>query len=54
MIKWEIFFKNREILEFSFICENTPYLKKIFESMAAKSGSLPLQVGEFTCMLSDR
>jgi hypothetical protein len=25
-------------------------LRKIFESMAAESGRLPLKVGEFTCM----
>jgi hypothetical protein len=25
-------------------------LRKIFKSMAANSGSLPLKVGEFTCM----
>jgi hypothetical protein len=51
----DFFFKKREILEFainkegssdikrrqiSLICENTPYFKKIFENMAAVSGSL--------------
>lgn len=37
--------KNREI---SLICENT---SQIFENMDAESGSLPLKVGEFTCMI---
>jgi hypothetical protein len=27
-------------------------VKKIFENMAAKSGGLPLKVGEFTCMFT--
>jgi hypothetical protein len=26
-------------------------LRKVFENMAAERGSLPLKVGEFTCML---
>jgi hypothetical protein len=62
MFKWESFFKKREILEFaimkeesfdikkreiSLICESTPY----FKNMAAESSSLPLKVGEFTCMI---
>jgi hypothetical protein len=65
MIKWEIFLQkegafricNKEGCsdikkrENSLICENTPYFKKSFENMAAESGSLPLKVGEFTCML---
>jgi hypothetical protein len=27
--------------------------RKIFENMAAESGSLPLKVGEFTCMYNN-
>jgi hypothetical protein len=62
MIMWKIYFIEFAInkegssdikKELSFICEILCILRKIFENMAAESGSLLLKVGEFTCMCDE-